>query len=161
MNREGIEGLRQCLLADEEVREMIAMRAYELFVNRGQVHGYDQQDWHQAENEILSKLIAGELAVSDTRVNVSVTARQAHPTSLTARKPRTRKVKANEVKVATKAKARKSTSPKTKAVTVVAIMKKPTDKILAAGTDSTPGKKSASTAKSRKAKVDASQTTAL
>lgn len=36
-------------------REMIAKRAYELYVARGKVDGYAEQDWRQAERELLSK----------------------------------------------------------------------------------------------------------
>jgi hypothetical protein len=162
MNREGIESLRQCLLADEAVRKMIAMRAYQLFENRGQVHGFDQEDWHQAENEILSKLIAGELAVADTPVRVSITQKPTPPAPLTARRTRTRRTQAKkEVKAATKATAEKTTSLKTKAAAVIAITKKPTEKIPAAETSSMAKKKSTATTKSRKAKTDASQTTLL
>jgi DUF2934 family protein len=32
---------------------VIATRAYELFLQRGGVHGYDQQDWLAAERELL------------------------------------------------------------------------------------------------------------
>jgi hypothetical protein len=34
------------------MREMIEQRAYELFLNRGGVHGYHMEDWLQAEKEI-------------------------------------------------------------------------------------------------------------
>lgn len=33
--------------------ERIAVRAYELYVQRGYVNGYDTQDWLQAERELL------------------------------------------------------------------------------------------------------------
>lgn len=33
-------------------REMIAKRAYELYVARGRVDGYAEQDWRQAELEL-------------------------------------------------------------------------------------------------------------
>lgn len=35
--------------------EQIRFRAYELFVERGQLHGFDQEDWARAEAEILAK----------------------------------------------------------------------------------------------------------
>jgi hypothetical protein len=31
----------------------IARRAYELWINRGMGPGFDRQDWHQAEHELL------------------------------------------------------------------------------------------------------------
>ena len=37
----------------EEIDEMIARRAYELFEGRGGAHGHDVADWLQAEDEIV------------------------------------------------------------------------------------------------------------
>jgi len=56
-----IEGLRTRLLADGEVQQKIGLRAYELYERRGGEHGRDVEDWIEAENEILSPLIAHEL----------------------------------------------------------------------------------------------------
>lgn len=36
-------------------RELIEARAYELFAQRGYVHGYHLEDWLTAENELKSK----------------------------------------------------------------------------------------------------------
>jgi len=36
----------------EPTREEIERRAYELYLAGGEVHGYDQDDWLQAEREI-------------------------------------------------------------------------------------------------------------
>src|SRR5205807_979825 len=41
--------------AGPEIIEQIRARAYELFEQRGRLEGYDQQDWAQAEAEILVK----------------------------------------------------------------------------------------------------------
>jgi Protein of unknown function (DUF2934) len=41
--------------AGPELVEQIRARAYELFEQRGRLEGYDQQDWTQAEAEILAK----------------------------------------------------------------------------------------------------------
>lgn len=38
-----------------ELHEEIRLRAYELYLERGGQHGYDQEDWSRAEREILSK----------------------------------------------------------------------------------------------------------
>jgi hypothetical protein len=35
--------------------EEIALRAYEKFVQRGCLHGFDQQDWLEAEEELLAE----------------------------------------------------------------------------------------------------------
>jgi len=40
------------------LHERIRARAYEIYVERGGQHGYDQSDWLQAEAEILGKLTA-------------------------------------------------------------------------------------------------------
>lgn len=33
-------------------RDLVASRAYEIWQHRGQVHGFDQQDWFLAEREL-------------------------------------------------------------------------------------------------------------
>lgn len=35
--------------------EQIRYRAYELFIERGRIDGFDQEDWARAEAEILAK----------------------------------------------------------------------------------------------------------
>jgi hypothetical protein len=32
--------------------ELIALRAFKIFLARGQVHGYDREDWEQAKREL-------------------------------------------------------------------------------------------------------------
>jgi hypothetical protein len=41
--------------AESVVLEQIRFRAYELFVERGRLDGFDQEDWARAEAEILAK----------------------------------------------------------------------------------------------------------
>jgi len=36
------------------VEELIRFRAYQLYVQRGQAHGYDMEDWLRAESEVTS-----------------------------------------------------------------------------------------------------------
>jgi hypothetical protein len=43
-------------LTVEEMRDQIAQRAYQLYVARGRVEGYDVQDWLQAEDELLTEM---------------------------------------------------------------------------------------------------------
>jgi hypothetical protein len=38
-----------------ELHGRIAVRAYQLFENRGRAHGRDWEDWFRAEKEILSE----------------------------------------------------------------------------------------------------------
>lgn len=41
---------------DGQIRqEDIAMRAFEKFASRGYVHGFDQQDWLDAEEELIAE----------------------------------------------------------------------------------------------------------
>ena len=60
MKREGHPSVRQRLLANETIRRKIAFRAYQIFEERGRLHGYDKEDWQQAETEILSEWMARE-----------------------------------------------------------------------------------------------------
>src|SRR5215216_5235518 len=60
MSRESTEELRQRLLRDERVQELISRRAYEIYVMRGGQPGGEAHDWFQAESEILSILIEEE-----------------------------------------------------------------------------------------------------
>ena len=39
----------------QDTLEQIRRRAYELFEQRGCQHGFDEQDWLQAESEILAR----------------------------------------------------------------------------------------------------------
>jgi hypothetical protein len=61
LDNDSMERLRESLLADEEVRVIISMRAYEIYVNRGAAPGREADDWFQAENEIIPILINEEL----------------------------------------------------------------------------------------------------
>jgi hypothetical protein len=67
MRSEMDDTLRQLLLQDEFVHEMICRRAYEIYQDRGRGPGHDRDDWLQAEREILDGLIgqarAGRLEV--------------------------------------------------------------------------------------------------
>jgi Protein of unknown function (DUF2934) len=42
-------------LVEFTLQEMISKKAYCLWIQRGSVHGHDQRDWFDAENEIRSK----------------------------------------------------------------------------------------------------------
>lgn len=58
MTTESLEELRQRLLRDESVREMISARAYEIYRMRGVQPGGPAQDWFQAESEVLAFILA-------------------------------------------------------------------------------------------------------
>jgi len=41
---------------DEEIRKLIAVRAYEIWENHGRPHGCDAMHWREAEQDILGCL---------------------------------------------------------------------------------------------------------
>jgi len=49
--------LRELLVQDSLVRDLICRRAYEIYQSRGEQHGHDREDWLQAETEILDVLV--------------------------------------------------------------------------------------------------------
>ena len=51
----GVKGPETISSVLEYVRERIARRAYESFVERGSVHGHDLEDWLDAERGLLIK----------------------------------------------------------------------------------------------------------
>lgn len=53
----------------QELRDLISRRAYELFELRGSLHGYDHEDWLQAESEILME-VPVEVAETETGFTV-------------------------------------------------------------------------------------------
>ena len=58
MTTESLEELRQRLLHDQNVQEMIHARAFEIYHMRGVQPGSAAQDWFQAESEVLAFLLA-------------------------------------------------------------------------------------------------------
>jgi hypothetical protein len=47
-------------LDPEHYQEKIAECAYELFLKRGQIHGYDVEDWLEAERMVLAEMSAAD-----------------------------------------------------------------------------------------------------
>jgi hypothetical protein len=47
-------------IMQDSIKEKIEKRAFHLFLKRGGVHGYAQQDWIQAEKEIAAELKTGK-----------------------------------------------------------------------------------------------------
>jgi hypothetical protein len=43
-------------LGEAEVRQWIAEKAYELYLNRGMMEGHDVEDWLEAEQRVLDEL---------------------------------------------------------------------------------------------------------
>ena len=54
MNNQDPTPTEETMLTDAELlHQLIAQRAYEIYEARGCVDGFDEQDWLQAEGEIL------------------------------------------------------------------------------------------------------------
>jgi outer membrane protein TolC len=43
-------------VGEQELREVIAQRAFDLYQNRGETHGRDFDDWLEAERGVLAQL---------------------------------------------------------------------------------------------------------
>jgi DUF2934 family protein len=56
MNGDNTEQLREKSANDEEMRESISLRAYQIYLSRGGEPGCEVEDWLQAENEVLTSL---------------------------------------------------------------------------------------------------------
>ncbi|MEO6665478.1 MAG: DUF2934 domain-containing protein [Nitrospiria bacterium] len=55
-------------IADPSLYERTARRAYELYQQRGEVHGYDVKDWLEAERQIVAQLeVTAEAAAKPPR----------------------------------------------------------------------------------------------
>jgi hypothetical protein len=65
MSRERLEELRERLLREERVRQMVHARAYEIYQVRGGQPGFEAHDWFLAEGEVLAFLIAQESCLAD------------------------------------------------------------------------------------------------
>jgi hypothetical protein len=52
-----MEPSKRTLLSDNEFREKVALRAYEIYVDRGGQHGRDFDDWLQAETDVLAEAV--------------------------------------------------------------------------------------------------------
>lgn len=58
--KETRDEIRARLLRDENVRENIQFRAYEIWILRGRIDGRQAEDWALAENEVLNFLLEHE-----------------------------------------------------------------------------------------------------
>lgn len=69
---------KRSLLTDNEFREKVALRAYEIYEDRGGQIGRDIDDWLQAETDVLSE-IAQQQKMSSERIQPSGTTSTASP----------------------------------------------------------------------------------
>ena len=65
MTNESLEELRERLLRQQSVQQMIQVRAYEIYQMRGGKPGGEAQDWFHAEGEVLAFLLASESVQTD------------------------------------------------------------------------------------------------
>ncbi len=72
---------------DSELRERIARRAYELFQRRGYSHGRDQDDWLEAERQLLSERQRVASAVASVKAKPPRSPRVARAEGRTDRRP--------------------------------------------------------------------------
>lgn len=95
MPTETLEELRERLLRQQGVQEMIQIRAYEIYQMRGGMPGGEAQDWFHAQGEVLAFLIATESAKADRQAEAeALTAAQAptaSPEEPETKKPRERR----------------------------------------------------------------------
>ena len=76
---------------DNDLRGMIAERAYEIYQSRGASPGREFDDWLEAERDVLSSLLAGkDVGASDEPPAPAKRARKTVK-GLTATKPSTRR----------------------------------------------------------------------
>lgn len=117
MATETLEELRDRLLRQHNVQQMIQVRAYEIFRMRGSQPGGDAQDWFHAEGEVLAFLIAHESAREDDGAEAEPTAAsesEALPEAPRTNTPRARAATkpSNEKQATTKKTATKRAAPR-------------------------------------------------
>lgn len=79
-------GPEHSTLAPDEVRELIARRAYELYENRGDRTGNEISDWLKAEEEIATMLLSLPLEPAGIEVMVDLPSTQLAKVNKTPRK---------------------------------------------------------------------------
>jgi hypothetical protein len=109
MSKDSLEELRERLLREERVQQMVQARAYEIYEVRGGQPGFEAHDWLQAEGEVLAFLIAQESRLEDEQPVAETTSSvSASETS----KPRGSKPRAASKAKDAKHSATKKTAPK-------------------------------------------------
>lgn len=58
MEANRIDTSQENFLSEENLRRQIEVRAYEIYLSRGCADGNSQQDWLQAEDEIIAGIVA-------------------------------------------------------------------------------------------------------
>jgi len=81
MPTETLEELRERLLRQQGVQQLIEIRAYEIYQMRGGMPGGEAQDWFHAQGEVLAFLIATESAKADGQAEAEALAAAQAPTA--------------------------------------------------------------------------------
>jgi len=110
MTTETLEELRQRLLRQHNVQQMIQARAYEIYLMRGGQPGGEAQDWFHAESEVLAFLLARESAREDEQAKGETAGAAASETLAEA--PATKKPRTRAATKSSKAKQPKKTATK-------------------------------------------------
>ena len=114
MHPEEHDSLSQQLLADEKVRQLIAVLAYQKYVGRGRADGHDRQDWREAESEVLADLIARQTISQRSRPQRAKVASANEAKSVRGKKIEARNASASSPKPVRKATAKKGPPAKVK-----------------------------------------------
>ena len=115
MTKESLDRVRERLFGDEQVRQMIRARAYEIYELRGGQPGREAQDWLRAEREVLAFLIARESSRAEEkqfRSNPAATPSTVREPAGAAAKRKSRA--ASERKTGKRAASKKTTASKAK-----------------------------------------------
>ena len=116
MTIESLEELRERLLRQQSVQQMIQVRAFEIYQMRGGKPGGEAQDWFHAEGEVLAFLLASESVQTDEPAkteSAEVTSATITPTGPARAKkttPRTRSKSGDGKQTASKNAVSKRTS---------------------------------------------------
>ncbi|HJZ66902.1 MAG TPA: DUF2934 domain-containing protein [Blastocatellia bacterium] len=126
MTKESLEKLRERLLGDENVQQMIRARAYEIYELRGGQPGREAQDWLRAEREVLAFLVARESGRAEDKEPRPSTASTASASPDTTATPKRRK-------------SRVASEPRKGSTTRAASKRTPTSRAKAKRNRKTPG----------------------
>jgi len=67
-------------ISDPSLYERTAQRAYELYLQRGEAHGYDVEDWLEAERQIVAQVpVPTDVSAKPMRVRATTTPTQLLP----------------------------------------------------------------------------------
>lgn len=133
--------------------EMVAVRAYHIWVAQGQPSGMEQEHWYQAEREIREKGLSGRVEVTASTSSTAKSGASKGPIlkkmvkdspTVSETKKETNGGEAKEVA------AKKAKPVEKKAVVEVAEKSKSTEKTKASASKSSTSTKSKATAKAKK-----------